>query len=79
MGVKIIEENGLIFSIHKTPHLPWTIGYLPKGPMPTLEMLDKLREIGKEEKCIFIQLEPNVQYSSHPEFISGSPAIRQVS
>lgn len=60
MGVKIIEENGLILSIHKIPHMPWTIGYLPKGPMPSKEMLDKLQEIGKKEKCIFIQIEPNV-------------------
>lgn len=60
MGVKIIEENGFILSIHKIPRTNWTIGYLPKGPMPSKEMLDKLQEIGKKEKCIFIQLEPNI-------------------
>ena len=59
MGVKITEENGFILSIHKIPHTPWTIGYLPKGPLPTKEMLDKLQEIGKKENCIFIQIEPN--------------------
>jgi lipid II:glycine glycyltransferase (peptidoglycan interpeptide bridge formation enzyme) len=60
MGVKIIEENGFILSIHKIPRTNWTIGYLPKGTMPSKEMLDKLQEIGKKEKCIFIQLEPNI-------------------
>lgn len=60
MGVKIIEDDEFVLSIHKIPHLPWTIGYLPKGPMPTIEMLNKLREIGKKEKCIFILVEPNI-------------------
>ena len=61
MGVRIVEDSEFVLSIHKIPHLPWTIGYLPKGPMPTKDMLTKLQEIGKKEKCIFIQLEPNVE------------------
>lgn len=60
MGVEIIQNTEFVLSIHKISHLPWTIGYLPKGPLPTKEMLVKLQEIGKREKCIFIQLEPNV-------------------
>ena len=59
-GVKVIQENGLHLTIHKIPHTDWSIGYLPKGPMPTGEMVGELEKIGKEEKCIFIQLEPNV-------------------
>jgi len=60
MGVKIVEENEFILSIHKIPRTNWTIGYLPKGPLPTYEMLTELTRIGKKEKCIFIQIEPNV-------------------
>ncbi len=60
-GIKVIRENDLQLTIHKIPFSPWAIGYVPKGPMPTQEMLVKLQEIGKKEKCIFIQLEPNVQ------------------
>jgi len=48
-------------TIHKIPASPFTIGYLPKGTLPTQEILDELKKIGKVHKCIFIQLEPNVE------------------
>jgi len=53
--------NGFTVTIHSIPKTPWTIGYLPKGNMPTKEILDELKEIGKQEKCIFVQLEPNIE------------------
>lgn len=52
--------DGFQLTIHPIPHTSWTIGYLPKGNIPTKETLAELEEIGKEEKCIFIQTEPNV-------------------
>ncbi|MBI4089231.1 MAG: peptidoglycan bridge formation glycyltransferase FemA/FemB family protein [Candidatus Levybacteria bacterium] len=58
-GVKVIKVNGMQMTIHKIPHTPWTIGYIPKGHLPNKETILNLRSIGKEEKCIFIQLEPN--------------------
>jgi len=69
-GVTVIrrgffENNKLIdafqLTIHKIPFVPWTIGYLPKGTIQTKEGLYELHKIAKEENCIFIQLEPNVQ------------------
>ncbi|OGH12063.1 MAG: hypothetical protein A2857_00925 [Candidatus Levybacteria bacterium RIFCSPHIGHO2_01_FULL_36_15] len=69
-GVKVVRcgfvKNGKIVSgftltIHKIPYTNLHIGYLPKGAMPTKEILEKLASIGKSENCIFIQLEPNVQ------------------
>lgn len=48
-------------TIHQIPHTPWTIGYLPKGDLPSKELIAALKKIGKEENCLFIQLEPNVQ------------------
>lgn len=59
-GIKVIRQNGTQITIHKIPHTSWTIGYIPKGPLPNREMISELKRIGKEEKCIFIQLEPNV-------------------
>jgi len=68
-GVKVIRRGvyegdnlvaGFSLTIHKIPHTPWTIGYLPKGEFPTESQIGELRRIGKEEKCLFIQLEPNV-------------------
>ncbi len=60
-GVKVVQENGIQLTIHPIPHTPWTIGYFPKGPMPDEKMIKELFEIGKQNNCIFIQLEPNVQ------------------
>ena len=68
-GIKVIrkglfEKDKIIqafqLTIHPIPHTSWNIGYLPKGTLPTKELTEELYKIGKEEKCIFIQLEPNV-------------------
>ncbi|MGH7245419.1 MAG: lipid II:glycine glycyltransferase FemX [Candidatus Levyibacteriota bacterium] len=72
-GVQVIRKglftnNKLTTSfqltIHPIPHTPFTIGYLPKGTLPTKEITDELFRIGKQHKCIFIQIEPNVVASS---------------
>src|SRR3989344_8832060 len=69
-GIKVIREDNFLLTIHKVPclpadkaHLPWNIGYLPKGNFPNKKMIEKLKKIGKENSCIFIQLEPNVSSS----------------
>lgn len=68
-GVKVIRRglvenkkiiDGFSLTIHRIPKTPFTIGYLPKGNKPTKELLAELKKIGKQEKCIFIQLEPNI-------------------
>lgn len=68
-GVKVIRRgffqgakltSAFTLTIHKIPHSPFTIGYLPKGELPTKELVTALQKIGKEEQCLFIQLEPNV-------------------
>jgi lipid II:glycine glycyltransferase (peptidoglycan interpeptide bridge formation enzyme) len=65
-GVKVVRKDGVLLTIHKVPNTPWKIGYLPKGEMPTMELIGKLKEIGREEKCIFIQLEPDVIFKTYP-------------
>lgn len=47
-------------TIHPIPHTSFTIGYVPKGTLPTPELLEELTKIGTAENCIFIQLEPNI-------------------
>jgi lipid II:glycine glycyltransferase (peptidoglycan interpeptide bridge formation enzyme) len=68
-GTKVIRRgffdkntivSGFQLTIHSIPKTPWTIGYLPKGDIPTKEMIAELARIGSRERCIFIQLEPNV-------------------
>ncbi|HVF69965.1 MAG TPA: peptidoglycan bridge formation glycyltransferase FemA/FemB family protein [Xanthomonadales bacterium] len=63
--VKLV--SGFQLTIHKIPHTKFTIGYLPKGDLPTKELLGELEKIGKEENCVFIQLEPNVVRSKNQE------------
>jgi lipid II:glycine glycyltransferase (peptidoglycan interpeptide bridge formation enzyme) len=60
-GVKVVSVNNLILTIHPIPRTNYTIGYLPKGPNITKDMLDKLWNVGKKENCIFIQIEPNIE------------------
>lgn len=68
-GVKVIRRgiisngklvDGFTLTIHKVPKTNFTIGYLPKGNAPTTEILEELKKIGRDNKCIFIQLEPNI-------------------
>jgi lipid II:glycine glycyltransferase (peptidoglycan interpeptide bridge formation enzyme) len=76
-GVKVIRrgllegaklKSGFQLTIHPIPHTPFTIGYLPKGEMPSEALLEELKKIGKEERCVFIQLEPNVIASQSSKF-----------
>lgn len=68
-GITVIRKGFLVnkklaqafqLTIHPIPHTPWNIGYLPKGTLPTKELLEELQRISIQYKCIFIQLEPNV-------------------
>lgn len=62
-GIKVIRKikgsKAFQLTIHNAP-FGVKIGYLPKGFLPDLELIEELREIGKKEKLLYIQLEPNV-------------------
>lgn len=77
-GVKVIRKGlfdkgqltqAFQLTIHPIPHTPWTIGYLPKGTLPTKELVEELKKIGEKNKCIFIQLEPNITKIQNVESI----------
>ncbi len=55
---KLVEVIQL--SLHRLPFTPFTIGYIPKSLIPSKEMFNRLIEIGKQYRCIFIKLEPNI-------------------
>lgn len=69
-GKKLVD--GFQVTIHKVPHTSFTIGYVPKGSMPTPIQIEELTKIGKEEKCIFIQLEPNIEKDSKEQWKMGN-------
>jgi len=60
----IFENQEMIGSFqlffHQVPHFPFSVGYFPKGPLPTPLMIKTLKKVGRENKTIFIKLEPNV-------------------
>lgn len=60
-GIKVVRGNDWELTIHKIPHTSWAIGYLPKGNLPDEKLIEELKKIGKDNNCIFIQLEPNVR------------------
>ena len=94
-GIKVIRiglydnnklTSALQLTIHKLPFLPFSVGYFPKGALPDTQLLEALTQVGRENKCIFIKLEPNVttedikikKYSSSQYFnslISQYPAL----
>lgn len=61
-GDKLVSAWQVTF--HKVPYLPFKIGYLPKGGVPTRAMVDSLSLIGNQEKAAFIKVEPNVTVDS---------------
>lgn len=65
-GGKIID--GFQMTLHPIPHTPYSIGYIPKGKLPSKELLTMLKELGKQHNCIFIQLEPDVIKNSVQEW-----------
>lgn len=66
MGITLVRQDGWQLTFHRIPHTNWTIGYFPKGPSPTATMIEQLKKIGREQRAIFIQLEPNViAHSKH--------------
>jgi len=60
MGIDVVRIHDWQITFHKIPYTPWTIGYFPKGPVPTAAMQATLETLARKKRVIFIQLEPNV-------------------
>lgn len=45
--------------LHRVPFTNFKVATLIKGPKPTKEIISNLKKLGKEEKLIFVKLEPN--------------------
>jgi lipid II:glycine glycyltransferase (peptidoglycan interpeptide bridge formation enzyme) len=56
-------QNIFQLSFHKIPFTNYKIGYLPRSVFPSKEVLEFLKQEGKERKCIFIKIEPYVKKS----------------
>ena len=47
-------------TFHPIPHLPYCVGYYPKGQWPDDVALAAINELGKRHKAIFVKLEPDI-------------------
>lgn len=50
-------------TIHQVPKTNFTMIYFPKGNLPDGELLDNLIKLARDEKAIFIKLEPQILIS----------------
>ncbi len=57
-GKKLSSSYQMTF--HPVPFSKVTIGYLPKGPMPTKTTVEAIRNVARDKKAAFVKLEPNV-------------------
>ncbi len=60
-GKSLTDAIQVVFS--KIPYTNFKIGTVIKGPKPTKEILDALKDLAREENAIFVKLEPNVPTS----------------
>jgi lipid II:glycine glycyltransferase (peptidoglycan interpeptide bridge formation enzyme) len=76
-GIRVIRRgvisgkkitNAYTMTLHKVPRLPYMIGYLPKGDLPTSEMLEDVKNQALIIKCIYVQLEPNIELDKVSSF-----------
>jgi lipid II:glycine glycyltransferase (peptidoglycan interpeptide bridge formation enzyme) len=56
-------RQGVQFTLHKVPLLPFNIGYCPKVDPEKIDW-EKLKAAAKERRCIFVKLEPNEQFNN---------------
>lgn len=76
-GVKIVRSRDFQLTIHKIPYLNFNIGYLPKGNLPDKKLIEELKKIGRENNCIFIQLEPDVSTFTSQESLRNTSEVAE--
>ena len=57
-GKKLVETAQI--SWHRLPHLPLTVGYWPKGVIPSAEMVEAVSREANRQRAILVKLEPNI-------------------
>jgi lipid II:glycine glycyltransferase (peptidoglycan interpeptide bridge formation enzyme) len=76
----IFENNKLIegwqLTFHRIPYTPFSVGYFPKGPLPTAKMLSELKKLGVKKNALFIQFEPDVPLEE-PFTLSNFPSLKR--
>ncbi|MBI4099955.1 peptidoglycan bridge formation glycyltransferase FemA/FemB family protein [Candidatus Microgenomates bacterium] len=53
---KVLQVGGCQIFIHRVPHSPWTVAYLPRPEK--IANLEKIKEACRAERAIFLKVEP---------------------
>jgi lipid II:glycine glycyltransferase (peptidoglycan interpeptide bridge formation enzyme) len=70
-------KMGYQFFLHPVPKTKYFVIYFPKGPLPDKPMLESLRKLAKQEKAIFVKMEPHVGGPVNHEInVSGNRDIK---
>ncbi len=68
----LYQNNKLVkafqLTLHQIPFTSKLVGYLPKGPIPDQHLAKALTQIGQENSCAFVKIEPNstIQQFNNP-------------
>lgn len=68
-GNEVVRFSFGQITVHKLYFLPFKVAVFNKGPKPTKEMLQELREYATKHNILFIKLEPNVLKNNSDLFL----------
>lgn len=77
-GTRVVNVGKAHFTVHPIPFLPWTIGYLPRPFAEDINWQELIKK-AKEERCVFIKLEPNSEIFKPPAFLNVKVGERMFS
>jgi|CXWL01.1.fsa_nt_gi lipid II:glycine glycyltransferase (peptidoglycan interpeptide bridge formation enzyme) len=69
-GTSKLVETAQV-TIHKIPHLPWKIGYWPKGALPSKVMVEEVKRELRKQGSLMVKLEPNILAAEGAEKMAG--------
>jgi len=55
---RLVEGHQI--TIHRLPHTSYSVAMLLKGPVPSRQAVEFLKDFGKKEKIVFFRTEPNL-------------------
>ncbi|KKS98223.1 MAG: femAB [Candidatus Gottesmanbacteria bacterium GW2011_GWA2_43_14] len=69
-----LTETALV-TFHPVPFTSYSIGYFPKGKIPSGELIRKLTELGDQKNAILIKLEPDIEKK---DFHAGVDVVKHL-
>lgn len=71
--VKVFSDTQVFqMTIHPIPHTSFTIGYIPRSLLPDKLNAIQITQLAKQNKCIFVKIEPYVSYKEAEEWYTLS-------